>query len=409
MQAIARVDPAIVPVHSDAKAYTMDPEMNGYTHLQYPLKMVKCGTPVKYKYNIIYFILESWRSDTMNERVTPVIYDLAQKSYVFTNHISGGTVTPTGLFSIMYGLHPTYMRYVAADPAGNPPVMIRVMRENGYAIGAYTSSNFDGFSLKTMFFNGIAAKDFVQKLDEGSVKDDRYVISRVVESIGHEHKGSPFFKFVFLTSSHHGYKYPKSHAIFHPVAREGSFLFNKYADPAPLLNKYKNSLHYNDALFGEVLSALRKAGLDSKTIIVVTSDHGEEFNDKGYGYWGHGSNFTRYQTSVPLILFLPDNAEGHVISRRSSHCDIAPTLLKYLFGCNDFSSYSSGRDLLDLPDHRGLIVQSYMNKAFIIDNIVYSEGFTLDSYDINDIGKKNDQFDYKALELLKESERTFLK
>ena len=62
--------------------------------------------------------------------------------------------------------------------------------------------------------------------------------------------------------------------------------------------------------------------------------------------------------------------------------------MKYLFECNNISDYSNGSDLFNLPDHRGLIIKSYTNKAYIIDDIVYTEGIPIDSYDINDINKK---------------------
>jgi len=406
---IEREYPAIVPVHTQVKELNIDSYVGDGAVFHYPLRQLKFLNSPGEKYNIIFFVLESWRSDMMNERVTPIINDFAKKSYVFTNHLSGGNVTHTGLFSLMYGLHPTYMKFVEADPTRYPPALISVLKDNGYAISAYTSSNLEGFSLKVMFFNGVPEGNYVAQLKEASAKGDAFVISKLVGSIKNKRTASPFFAFVFLTSSHHGYKYPDSHNIFHPTAQEGSYLFNKYSDPAPLLNKYKNSLHYEDSLFGEVLSALREVHLDMKTIIVVTSDHGEEFNDKDHGYWGHGSNFSRYQTSVPLIIYLPESNAGCVVSKRSSHVDIASTLLKRVFGCsNDFSDYSSGSDLLHLPDNRGLIVKSYNTKAYVIDDVVYSEGITLDSYEINDIGNKNRNIDYRKIELLKVSESKFM-
>ena len=188
--------------------------------------------------------------------------------------------------------------------------LISILKDNGYRIQAYTSSNLDDFSLKTMFFNGIKGTDYISQL-KGSVRDDSYVISELIKSIRTERNRSPFFKFVFLTSSHYGYEYPDNHAIFHPTTLNSSFIFNKHTDPTPLLNRYKNSLHYCDALFGDVLKALKEVHLDEKTVIIITSDHAEEFNDKDQGYWGHGSNFTRYQTSVPLIMFLPQTMTGN--------------------------------------------------------------------------------------------------
>jgi hypothetical protein len=410
MENLAREFPAIIPAYYQAKELTIDQyARSGTVLLQYPLKKIDCPRPSGERYNILFFLLESWRFDMMNGSVTPAIHEFAKKSYVFTNHLSGGNVTHAGLFSLMYGLHPTYLRYMSTDPTRYPPVLLSVLKNNGYAISAYTSSNLNGFSLKKMFFQDIAPADYIVRYGGDDVINDKCILSELIRSIKNERTGRPFFKFVFLTSSHHGYSYPVGHDIFHPTAREGSFMFNKYADPGPLMNRYRNSLHYIDSLFGEVLTTLREAHLDKKTIIIVTSDHGEEFNDKSYGYWGHGSNFTRAQVSVPFILYLPDNGKGHIISRRSSHIDVAPTLLKYLFGDSPISDYSDGSDLFNLPEHRGLIIKSYTNKAYIIDDIVYTEGIPIDSYDINDINKKNNDFKYAEIEQLKRSEGCFVR
>jgi uncharacterized protein len=107
-------------------------------------------------------------------------------------------------------------------------------------------------------------------------------------------------------------------------------------------------------------------------------------------------------------MYLPDDTKGKVISMRSSHIDVVPTLLRHAFGCtNSISDYSSGEDLLNLPGHRSLISMSYKNKAYIIDDTVYSEGITLDSFDYSDIKKKNTNFNYRDIALLKKSENSF--
>ncbi len=408
MKKMAKDFPAIVPERSGRSVPNLDLNTDNTGSLKYPLKKIECRVPSGKKYNILFFLLESWRSDCMNEKITPVMAGFAKKSYLFTNHLSGGNCTPYGLFSLMYGLHPTYMKYVTSDPVKYPPVFMDVLKDNGYDISVYTSSNFDGFSLKEMFFHGIPARKYIVREDHNSIQDDINLISDLINSLKAQKPDSPFFKFVFVTSSHYPYDYTDKHAIFQPIAKAGSFIFNKYGDPTPLMNKYKNSLHNMDSLFGEVLTALKGARLDSKTIIIISSDHGEEFNDKGDGYWGHGSNFTRYQTSVPLIMYLPDDTKGKVVRMRSSHIDVVPTLLRYAFGCvNSICDYSSGKDLLNLPGHRSLIEMSYKNKAYIIDDTVYSEGITLDSFDLYNIKKKNNEFNYREIALLKESENSF--
>jgi uncharacterized protein len=405
---MAKHFPVIIPESSGRSVAALDLNTDNTGSLTYPLKKMECSFSPEKKYNILFFLLESWRSDCMNEKITPVISGFAKKSYVFSNHLSGGNVTPYGLFSLMYGLHPTYMKYITSDPMKYPPVFMNVLKENGYDVSVYTSSNLDGFSMKEMFFHGIAASKYTVREEHNSIEDDNNLVSEFIDSLKAQKPDSPFFKFVFVTSSHYSYSYTDKHSIFEPTARGGSFLFNKYEDPTPLMNKYKNSLHNMDALFGEVLKALKDASLDSKTIIILTSDHGEEFNDKGYGYWGHGSNFTGYQTSVPLIMYLPGDAKGQVVRKRSSHIDVVPTLLRHAFGCvNNISDYSSGEDLMNLPGHRSLIAMSYKNKAYIIDDTVYSEGITLNSFELYDIKKRNNDFNYREIALLKESENAF--
>ncbi|MBK9224510.1 MAG: sulfatase-like hydrolase/transferase [Flavobacterium sp.] len=74
-------------------------------------------------------------------------------------------------------------------------------------------------------------------------------------------------------------------------------------NPKQLINRYKNSLHFVDSLVGKVLLNLEKRGSLKNTIVVITSDHGQEFNDNKKGYWQHGGNFSDYQIGVPLLVF----------------------------------------------------------------------------------------------------------
>jgi membrane-anchored protein YejM (alkaline phosphatase superfamily) len=94
-----------------------------------------------------------------------------------------------------------------------------------------------------------------------------------------------------------------------------------------------------------VLVGLRRADLDDKTIVIVTGDHGEEFNDSGLNYWGHNSNFSRYQTQVPLVVRWPGRPpEDH--HGMTSHLDVVPTIMGRVLGCSTpAEAYSNGFDL----------------------------------------------------------------
>jgi hypothetical protein len=50
------------------------------------------------------------------------------------------------------------------------------------------------------------------------------------------------------------------------------------------------------------LDLLDKYDIDDNTIVIITADHGQEFNENKLNFWGHNGNFTKYQTQVPLII-----------------------------------------------------------------------------------------------------------
>ena len=104
-------------------------------------------------------------------------------------------------------------------------------------------------------------------------------------------------------------------------------------------------MHYIDSLLGGVVDDLERRKLLDRTVIIVTSDHGMEFDDSGLGFTGHSTAYSEYQIHTPLVVRWPGRPPGRV-TRRTSHNDIAPTLLTELFGCtNPPSDYSSGYSL----------------------------------------------------------------
>jgi hypothetical protein len=95
------------------------------------------------------------------------------------------------------------------------------------------------------------------------------------------------------------------------------------------------------------------------TVVVITGDHGQEFNDNKLNYWGHNSNFSPWQTRVPLIIHWPGKAAQH-IAHQTSHFDISPTLMNEVLGCkNDLHDYSSGKHLLTGKPSPYLLLSNY--------------------------------------------------
>jgi len=94
-----------------------------------------------------------------------------------------------------------------------------------------------------------------------------------------------------------------------------------------LRENYAAEVSYWDAEFGALLDSLSdRTDLDD-TLVVVTSDHGDEFGE--HGEYGHGNNAYEEVVRVPLIVNFPGNAyAGRRVSQPVQLVDIVPTLLE---------------------------------------------------------------------------------
>ncbi len=98
-------------------------------------------------------------------------------------------------------------------------------------------------------------------------------------------------------------------------------------DAQILRSTYDKGIGYLDASLGELFEALRTSGAWDDLLVVVTSDHGEEFDE--HGGFGHSALYDEI-LRVPLIIKWPRGARaGAVNSTPSSGIDVAPTLLGF--------------------------------------------------------------------------------
>jgi uncharacterized protein len=129
--------------------------------------------------------------------------------------------------------------------------------------------------------------------------------------------------------------------------------------------RYLTAVHYVDSLIGRVLDDLERQKLLASTVIVVTADHGLEFDENGLRVNGHGTAFTGSQLRTPLLIRWPGRPPGRV-ERRTSHFDVAPALVTGLFNCsNPASDYASGHDLFTDAEWDWLIATDYTDYALI--------------------------------------------
>lgn len=97
------------------------------------------------------------------------------------------------------------------------------------------------------------------------------------------------------------------------------------ADQARLAALYHANLTYADGQFGDLLTALRERFPPNESLVVATSDHGEELFD--HGGLLHGYTLYDEQVRIPLILSWPGTTAPQRIRRPTSTLDLHSALL----------------------------------------------------------------------------------
>ena len=178
----------------------------------------------------------------------------------------------------------------------------------------------------------------------------------------------PFFGFIFY-SAVHAYGPPDDYPRFEPYWEKINHLeLSESFDPEPYRNVYRTAAHYVDSQIGRVLEDLQQRGLLDSTVVMISSDHGEEFNDNGMGFWGHGSNFSDVQLHVPMIVHWPQR-ERQNIRYRTTHNDVPVTFMQEALGCAETPAehYAVGQSMFDPAPRDLLIAGSYANYAAVLE------------------------------------------
>jgi membrane-anchored protein YejM (alkaline phosphatase superfamily) len=334
-----------------------------HAQLNYPLQPLRCQS--HQRPNVLMVVLESLRHDVLTPQFMPNASALARSSRVYEHHFSTGNATRYGLFGLLYGLPGGYWPSMLDEQRGSQ--LFKVLGQQGYDLHLYGSA-----PLYSPEFDRTAFADVRDQLHQGPSeltsdgRDAAIVAGLQMDLRASQAALRPWFGFVFLDSTHAPYHMPAGYPpLATPMADAIDFLkFGPEHDPTPELNRYHTAVHYADSLIGSLLDDLRAQRLDQDTIVLVTGDHAEEFNDLKLNYWGHNGNFSNHQLQVPFVLHWPGQGGGRD-ARVSSHEDWVPTLMRHGLGCeNALTDYSTGHDLLAAPTgKRALVVESWSQRA----------------------------------------------
>lgn len=151
----------------------------------------------------------------------------------------------------------------------------------------------------------------------------------------------PFFAFVNLFDAHEPYLPPSPHRgrfsgrpsgprddrlLVDLSERKVSFIPPE--DHIFMRDTYDECIAALDAELGRLLERLAARGVLDETLVIVTSDHGEEFGE--HGFFGHGTDVFATQALVPLVVLSPDAPAGGVVAEAVSLRDLPATVVDRL-------------------------------------------------------------------------------
>lgn len=277
--------------------------------------------------NIVFWVADGLRADMFTDALTPNLWRFGARTDVIRSqrHFSTGHVSEAGIFGLLYGLQGhAFHSFIEQRVA---PFPLEILKRNGYHTFFLSSSRLSPYPTDQLIrvFDQVA---YPANDDEAMQQLTRYVAERRAD-------GRPYFVLAFFYTPHYPFTSAKPQ-------------FRRYPSVGPKARtNYMNDVLQADDYFRQTLALVRDDLDDGRTILMATSDHGEEIRD--HGVFGHASaTFWNEKIVVPFALGLPRRSLQAPLRRPelTSHVDVWPTIFDYLGISAGLPAFTSGRSLL---------------------------------------------------------------
>jgi arylsulfatase A-like enzyme len=304
--------------------------------------------------NVICVLIDTLRADALGcygyERPTsPRIDALAAAGTVFEDVSSPAPWTKPSTASVLTGLWPSRHGALKHGSQLRTPEGMNTLAEEFAAAGFATAGFVSNPNVKADFdfdrgFDEFFDKPVDDTVAQAALRDsvfgrlliavtrhqfnwkyanDIFAMNRHVESWLRTNADEDFFLYVHYIDPHTPYAPPtrwrrefaQNHAGF-PVHNERRQLVGR--------DLYDAEVRTSDEGLAQILDLLEELGIADETLIAITSDHGEEFNEKGM--FEHGYSLYQAEVFVPLILSGPSVAAQRVAAPVNT-VQLAATLL----------------------------------------------------------------------------------
>jgi arylsulfatase len=304
--------------------------------------------------NVIVALADTLRADHMScygyvRETTAAIDALAESAVLFERARSQSACTFPSVNSLLTSRYPAVFHRQGEGEMGIPeryPSLPELLSGQGYATLAVSASPIVRATPSTHNPGGGFGRGF-DVFDERPLwREAAYVNHLALQHL--DRTEEPFFVYLHYMDPHDPYRTPQEFerrfvrdyqgAEFimdgdpNPIAEmlydDGPEVAFSDRDIEHLVDLYDNEIAYFDREFGKLVAALQQRGLMERTILVLLSDHGEEFME--HGHIKHCRVLFDSSTRTPMIVWHPDARSGQRVARPVQNIDVAPTIVDFL-------------------------------------------------------------------------------
>lgn len=277
------------------------------------------------KSNVVLILFDSLRKDHVPwygywRNTTPHLLALSSEALVFDQYITQAPWTKPSVASLLTSTYASNHGAVKQTADSHLPATLvtlpEVLLQEGYYTAAVMENPHMGDKNSTKGFE--QGFDDYHFLSVAKHKDQlpALVVDRGMELIERRPSDRPFFLMLFFLNPHYPYE-PKQKHFGDKMAGP--------SNPGPI-NDYDGEIFEADQQVGRLLELLRAQGLMESSIVVFSTDHGEEFGEHGQNF--HGKTLYDPVLNVPLLV--TGIGEQGRFPGLVREIDLMPTLLDYL-------------------------------------------------------------------------------
>ncbi|MCH2105690.1 MAG: sulfatase [Planctomycetes bacterium] len=293
--------------------------------------------------NVILIVLDTLRADRLGtygdtSGLTPGLDALAERGVVFDRAYAASPWTWPSTASLLTSLSPPQHGIVGSKSSflvEELNTLAEVFLQHGVTTAAFSANplicaernfdqGFEGFFEHAQEDSDLILPDVVQWLRENS--ENRFFLYLHLLDAHTPYSPDPIMRERFCEEPPAGFTEQMTYALLKAHLSgelEDTTKLDQFVDFYSSL--YSAEVATLDARLSSFFATLTAMGLDDRTVIAITSDHGEEFME--HMMLGHGRQFFSESMQIPLIMLGPGVPSGERVDARVENRYLAPTLL----------------------------------------------------------------------------------